>query len=96
MENELTSCDAPTIQESGDTDAQPCTEQQKMMPSFQKNMEAVIPQKDEISSEGIGAKLLELQKELLKLANSKKDYNCVADEIDRFRMPWWRAPRGKN
>ena len=29
MENELTSCDAPTIQESGDTDAQPCTEQQK-------------------------------------------------------------------
>ncbi len=68
----------------------------KMMPSFQKNMEAVIPQKDEISSEGIGAKLLELQKELLKLANSKKDYNCVADEIDRFRMPWWRAPRGKN
>ena len=29
--------------------------------------------------------LLELQKELLKLANSKKDYNSVADEIDRLR-----------
>ena len=26
-----------------------------------------------------------LQKELLKLANSKKDYNSVADEIDRLR-----------
>ena len=29
--------------------------------------------------------LLDLQKELLKLANSKKDYNSVADEIDRLR-----------
>ena len=28
---------------------------------------------------------MELQKELLKLANSKKDYNSVADEIDRMR-----------
>ena len=27
----------------------------------------------------------ELQKELLKLANSKKDYNSVADEIDRLQ-----------
>lgn len=47
-------------------------------------MEAVIRREDEISSEGIGAKLVELQKELLKLANSKKDYNRVADEIDRL------------
>ena len=30
-------------------------------------------------------KLEELQKELLRLANSKKDYNSVADEIDRLR-----------
>ena len=35
----------------------------------------------ETSSEGIDAKLEELQKELLKLANSKKDYNNIADEI---------------
>ena len=48
-------------------------------------MEEVIRQEDETSSEGIEAKLLELQKELLKLANSKKDYNSVADEIDRLR-----------
>lgn len=27
----------------------------------------------------------EKQKELLKLANAKKDYNSVADEIDRLR-----------
>ena len=45
----------------------------------------MIRQEDETSSEGIETKLLELQKELLKLANSKKDYNSVADEIDRLR-----------
>ena len=45
----------------------------------------MIRQEDENSSEGIEAKLLELQRELLKLANSKKDYNSVADEIDRLR-----------
>ena len=45
----------------------------------------MIRQEDETSSEGIEAKLLELQKEILKLANSKKDYNTVADEIDRLR-----------
>ena len=52
---------------------------------LQKNVEAVIRQEDETSLEGIEDKLLELQKELLKLANSKKDYNSVADEIDRLR-----------
>lgn len=35
--------------------------------------------------EGIEAKLEELQKELLKRANSKKDYNDIADEIHRLR-----------
>lgn len=45
----------------------------------------MIRQEDATSSEGIEAKLLELQKELLKLANWKKDYNSVADEIDRMR-----------
>ena len=58
---------------------------ENMMVTLQENIEAVIRQEDETSSEGIEAKLLELQKELLKLANSKKDYNSVADEIDRMR-----------
>ena len=48
-------------------------------------METVILQEDESSAENIEARLEELQKELLKLANSKKDYNSVADEIDRLR-----------
>ena len=86
-----TACDAPTIQES---DLQTAVVQainltlgsrENMMVTLQENVEAVIRQEDETSSEGIETKLQELQKELLKLANSKKDYNSVADEIDRLR-----------
>ena len=91
MEHGPTARDAPTIQES---DLQAAVVQainlalgnrESMMATLQENVEAVIRQEDETSSEGIEAKLLELQKELLKLANSKKDYNSVADEIDRLR-----------
>lgn len=56
-----------------------------MMTALQENVEAVIWQEDETSAEGINARLEELQKELLRLANSKKDYNSVANEIDRLR-----------
>lgn len=91
VEHGSTACDAPTIQES---DLQAAVvkainlalgNRESMMTTLQKNVEAVIRQEDETSSEGIEAKLMELQKELLKLANSKKDYNSVADEIDRLR-----------
>lgn len=58
---------------------------ENMMATLRENVEAVIRQEDETSPEGIEAKLLELQKELLRLANGKKDYNSVADEIDRLR-----------
>ncbi len=84
-------CDAPTIQESdlqeavvkainlalGNRDA--------VMEVLQKNIETVILQEDETSVEGINAKLKELQKELLKLANAKKEYGSVAEEIERLR-----------
>ena len=91
VEHGPTACDAPTIQEP---DLQAAVVQainlalgnrENMMVTLQENVEAVIRQEDETSSEGIEAKLMELQKELLKLANSKKDYNSVADEIDRLR-----------
>lgn len=91
VEHGLGKCDAPTIQESdlraavvkainlalGNRDS--------MMTALQENIEAVIWQEDETSEEGINAKLEELQKELLRLANSKKDYNSVANEIDHLR-----------
>lgn len=90
VEHGPTACDAPTIQESKLQAAVikainlTLGDRESMMATLQENVEAVIRQEDEISSEGIEAKLLELQKELLKLTNSKKDYNSVADEIDRL------------
>ena len=90
VEHGPTACNAPTIQEQ---DLQAAVVQainltlgnrENMMTILQENVEAVIRQENETSLEGIEAKLLELQKELLKLANSKKDYNSVADEIDRL------------
>lgn len=91
MERGPGKCDAPTIQESelqetvikainmalGNMDS--------MMAALQENVETVIRQEDESSVEGIEAKLDELQKELLKRANSKKDYNGIAEEIHRLR-----------
>lgn len=56
-----------------------------MIAALQEDVEAVIRQADESSVEGIEAKLEELQKELLKRANSKKDYNDIVDEIHRLR-----------
>lgn len=84
-------CDAPTIQES---DLQAAVVEAinfahgnrgGIIATLQKNMETVIRQEDETSLESIDAKLMELQKELLKLVNSKKDYNGIADEIYRLR-----------
>ena len=91
MEHGPTACDAPTIQE---LDLQVAVVQainlalgnrENMMVTLQENVEAVIRQEGETLSEGIAAKLLELQKELLKLANLKKDYDSVGDEINRLR-----------
>ena len=83
--------DAPTIQESEPQEAvikainMALGNRDSMMAALRENVEAVIWQKDESSTEGIEAKLEELQKELLKRANSKKDYNDIADEIHRLR-----------
>lgn len=84
-------CDAPTIQESELQAAviqainQTLGNRDSVITALQENVETVILQEDESSAENIEARLEELQKELLKLANSKKDYNSVADEIDRLR-----------
>ena len=91
VEHGSTVYDASTIQESDLQEAVVQTinlaldSRESMMTTLQEHVEAVIRQEDATSSEAIEAKLLELQKELLKPANSKKDYNSVADEIDRLR-----------
>lgn len=91
MEHGPKECDAPSIQES---DLQAVVieainlalgNRDSIIATLQKNVETVIRQEDETSSESIDAKLVELQKELLKLANSKKDYNGIVDEINRLR-----------
>lgn len=84
-------CDAPTIQESELQAAviqainQTIGDRDSVITTLQKNVETVILQEDESSTENIETRLEELQKELLKRANSKVDYNSIADEIDRLR-----------
>lgn len=91
VEHGPAACDAPTIQESELQAAvikainMALGNRESMMATLQENVEAAIRQEDESSVEGIETKMEELQKELLKRANSKKDYNDIADEIQRLR-----------
>ncbi len=48
-------------------------------------MATVLNEEDDKTTDEIDIKLHELQKELLRLATSKTDYNNVADEIYRLR-----------
>lgn len=53
--------------------------------TLKENIETVISETDNNIVAEIDKKLEELQKDLLRLANSKKDYNDIADEIYRLR-----------
>lgn len=84
-------CDAPTIQESvlqngvakainevfGNSSA--------FLPILEENMQAVIGNDVESRFAEIDRRLKELQQELLKQANAKKDYTELADEIYALR-----------
>ena len=58
-------------------------------PTFLKQLQANIAKAvvnaDTLSPDGIQARLEELQKELIKKANNKQDYDAIADEIFRLR-----------
>lgn len=84
-------CDAPTIQE---TDLQNAVVKainmvlggkDEMLEALETNIATVFALEDDGSLESINARLEELQKELLKRANAKQDYNDLADEIDHLR-----------
>ena len=84
-------CDAPTIQE---TDLQNAVVKainmvlggkDEMLEALETNIATVFALEDENSLESINARLEELQKDLLKRANAKQDYNDLADEIDHLR-----------
>ena len=49
------------------------------------NIETALTEIDGISMDEIDARLEELQKELLKVANSKGNYDSITDEIYRLR-----------
>ena len=53
--------------------------------TLQTNIATVIKQGDTLSPEVIDERLPELQKELVKKANQKDDYDALADEILRLR-----------
>lgn len=55
------------------------------LPLLQANIESALGGNSEEAIASIDEKLTELQKELVKLANAKKDYEPVAGEIDRLR-----------
>ena len=52
---------------------------------LQKNIAIVLNEGDDNATDNIDSKLEELQKELLKQAKSKNDYDDVADKIYRLR-----------
>jgi hypothetical protein len=52
---------------------------------LQQNIAKAVVSADTLSPDGIQARLEELQKELIKKANNKQDYDAIADEIFRLR-----------
>ena len=60
-------------------------EKDDFLKTLQANIATVVLQGDTLSPDAIDARLRELQKELLKKANQKDDYDAVANEILRLR-----------
>lgn len=85
-------CDAPTVQETELQEAvvrainQALGSKDSILENLEQNIEAVLSETDNSDTDIIDEKLRALQKELLKLANAKKDYTEVADEIDSLRQ----------
>lgn len=84
-------CNARTIKEEALQNAvvkainQIIDDRGEMFDVLQENIESVIVMEDKNSLENINARLEETQKELLKRANAKQNYDDVADEIERLR-----------
>ena len=91
VENGLGACDAEAIRE---VDLQSIVikainkalgKRESMKAALVANIESVITDVDGISIDEIDLHLEELQKELLKVANSKVNYDEIADEIFKLR-----------
>lgn len=84
-------CDAPTIQESDLQNAVVKAVQEVMggkdvfLPVLEKNIREVLESESREQIAEIDRRLKDLQQELLRLANGKKEYGNVADEIHKLR-----------
>ena len=61
------------------------TDSDGFLRQMQENIAKAIMVADTMSPDGIQARLDELQKELIRKANSKQDYDGIADEIFTLR-----------
>ncbi|MDD2494576.1 MAG: zinc ribbon domain-containing protein, partial [Tissierellia bacterium] len=61
------------------------TERKAFLKQLRENIAKAVVSADTLSPDGIQARLVELQQELIKKANSKQDYDAIADEIFRLR-----------
>ncbi|AGH40966.1 phage integrase site specific recombinase [Bifidobacterium thermophilum RBL67] len=61
------------------------TDSDDFLRQMQENIAKAITTADTMSPDGIQARLDELQKELIRKANSKQDHDAIADEIFRLR-----------
>ncbi len=91
VENGPDACDADTIKEEELQNAvvqainKALGKRDSMKDTLAANIETVLTEVDGISIDEIDARLEELQKELLKVANSKGNYDSITDEIYRLR-----------
>lgn len=62
-----------------------CADSDSFIRQIQENVAKTVMNTDSLSPEGLDKRLEELQKELIDKANSKQDYDAIADEIFRLR-----------
>ena len=97
VEKGPSACDAETVQE---TELQAAVikainltlgGKDEMLEMLQKNIESVLKEEEENSTESIDAQLQVLQQELLKRVNSKMDYDDLVNEIERLQAEKQKA-----
>jgi len=91
LEEKGSDCGSPTIPEEDLQNAvtrainRVVADRDGFIATLQQNIETVLSEQFDKDTDYIDAKLDELQNELLRLANSKADYEKVAEEIHRLR-----------
>lgn len=91
MEEKESDCNSPTVNEETLQRAvvkainELLADKEPFLLALKKNIATILNEGNDNATDDIDSKLEELQKELLKQAKSKNDYNNVADEIYRIR-----------